>query len=450
MAQFHEPHDTATAWLLEPRSIGGLVFAPVKVIQLMNWNQCFARRTRHMKRSAVRELLTVASQPDITSFAGGLPDAELFPLDRVQAAVQATFKRVGGRSLQYAETEGLADLRDWIARRYSCPHLPVSRENILITSGAQQALDLIGRVLLNSGDRVVVENPTYLALLSAWRPWGVKFVAAASDCHGMRVEELDSLNAAHHPKILYLVPNFQNPQGTTLIRSRRQQLVSWLAKNNVACVEDDPYAELRYDGEHLPALFELDAVFTPGVGLESRVIRTGSFSKILMPGLRLGWVIAPRPIIEKLVQAKQASDLHTSSLSQYIALELVRSGFLEQTIPQLCKAYGERRDLMMESLHRHFADLATWTRPEGGMFLLVTLSNKIDTTKMLSRALAQNVAFVPGEEFHLNGEGRHTMRLNFSNTKPEAIESGIARLAEVVKCEDPQSGVALGARHRSP
>lgn len=386
-----------------------------------------------MKRSAVREILKVTSQPDIISFAGGLPAADLFPMPRVQAATDAVFKRVGGQSLQYAQTEGLAGLREWIARHASRPGLPIHPENVLVTSGAQQALDLIGRVMLDDGDRVLVENPTYLALLSAWRPLGVEFVSVSSDQSGMRLDGFEDLALISRPKVLYFVPNFQNPQGTTLSLSRRQELVTWLQTYNIVMVEDDPYGLLRYDGQPLPSLFELDAQVMPGSGLESRVIQVGSFSKILMPGLRVGWVVAARPVIEKLVQAKQAADLHTSSLSQHIVLELVEHGFLEEFVPLLCRTYRERRDQMIASLERHLSDLATWTQPQGGMFLMVTLPHGFNTTHLLTEALKQKVAFVPGEEFHLNGEGIHTMRLNFSNACPEAIEAGIARLAAVLK-----------------
>lgn len=399
----------------------------------MNWDQCFAQRTRRMKRSAVREILKVTSQPDIISFAGGLPAAELFPVQQVQAAVKSVFKRVGGQSLQYAQTEGLAGLRAWIAQRASRPQLPVLPENVLITSGAQQALDLVGRVLLNDGDQVLVENPTYLALLSAWRPLGARFAAVGSDRWGLRTEALEQRSFRPRPKALYLVPNFQNPQGTTLSRSRRQDLVGWLQRHQVAAVEDDPYVELRYDGKPLPSLLELDGEVKTGAGLESRVIQTGTFSKILMPGLRVGWVIAARPVIEKLVQAKQAADLHTSSLSQHIALELVENGFLEEFVPLLRKTYSERRDVMIAALERHLSGLAVWTRPEGGMFLLVTLPRGTNTAELLPRALEQKVAFVPGEEFHLDGAGKHTLRLNFSSASPAAIETGIARLAAVIK-----------------
>jgi 2-aminoadipate transaminase len=377
-----------------------------------------------MKCTAVRELLKVTARPEIISFAGGLPAAELFPVARVKAAADAVLDRLGGQCLQYAETEGIGELRDWVARRYSTDQLRLARGNVLITCGAQQALDLIGRVLLEEGDRVVVENPTYLALLSAWRPQEVEFVPAPSDDAGLVVETLE-LVLEQCPKLIYLVPNFQNPQGTTLSGPRREQLAALLREYDVPLIEDDPYGELRYEGEALPHLLELD-----------RVIHTGTFSKVLMPGLRVGWVIAAPAVIEKFVQAKQAADLHTSTLSQWIALELVRSDFLDEHLPVLRRAYRERRDVMLEALERHFAPLGasvTWTRPAGGMFLMVTLPPEMNANVLLAQALDRQVAFVPGEEFHLQGAGKNTLRLNFSNAKPAQIETGIARLAALVK-----------------
>ena len=401
----------------------------------MNWTDRFAQRTGLMRRSAVRELLQVASQPGIISFAGGLPAAELFPVSRVKAAADAVLERVGGQCLQYAETEGLPGLRDWIARQFSREHLTVERENVLITSGAQQALDLIGRVLLDEGDRVAVENPTYLALLSAWRPLGVEFLAVPSDTQGMRVDALEPL-LERKPKLMYLTPNFQNPQGTTLALERRKRLVALLQEYEIPVVEDNPYGDLRYNGPSLPNLLEFEAGFSRTTHHAPRspdhVIYAGTFSKVLMPGLRVGWVIADRQVIDKLVQAKQAADLHTNTLGQYLALELVTHGFLEEFLPVLRKAYRARRDLMLAALEKHFPKTASWTRPDGGMFLLVTLPGTVDTDELLPAALARKVAYVPGEEFHLNGEGRNTLRLNFSNARPEQIEEGIHRLAALL------------------
>jgi 2-aminoadipate transaminase len=300
----------------------------------------------------------------------------------------------------------------------------VRRENVLITTGGQQALDLIGRVLLDRGDRVVVENPTYLALLAAWRPTGVEFVPVPCDGEGMRTEELEVLLQGR-PKAIYSVPNFQNPQGTTLSLSRRKRLVALAREYSTVVVEDNPYGELRYSGEALPHLVELD----------DQVIHVGTFSKVLMPGLRVGWVIAPEVVIDKLTPAKQAADLHTSTLAQHLALELASKGFLDTFVPVLCENYRKRRDAMLGALERYFPKSATWTRPEGGMFLLVTLASGVNTGELLAAALKHGVAYVPGEEFHINGEGKNTMRLSFSSAPPERIEEGIKRLGEVLKAE---------------
>ncbi len=393
----------------------------------MDWSQCFAQRTALMRSSALRELMKVNARPEIISFAGGLPAAELFPIKRIKSALAAALDRVGGQALQYSATEGLADLRDWIARQFSNNRSRVGRENVLITSGAQQALDLIGRILLEPGDRVIVENPTYVALLSAWRPTGVEFLPAGCDHEGIRVKECAAL-LKRKPKAIFCVPNFQNPQGTTLSLARREKLVALARQHRTAIVEDNPYGELRYGGRALPNLLELDARNNGVAGFDSQVIHTGTFSKVLMPGLRVGWVIAARAVVDKLTQAKQAADLHTSTLSQHLALELVNQGFLEEFVPVLCRNYRERRDAMTAALGEYFPKGATWTQPEGGMFLFVTLPRHIDTGKLLPAALEQGVAYVPGEEFHLKGEGKNTLRLNFSNARPERIEEGIKKL----------------------
>lgn len=395
----------------------------------MNWDEMYAKRTRRMKRSAIRELLKVTRKPEVISFAGGLPAAELFPIPQVKAAVDTVLQSLGGKSLQYGETEGVPELREWVAHHFSRNGVQITADNVLITTGAQQALDLVGRVFLDETDRAVVENPTYLALLSAWRPYVGEFLAVPSDDHGMRVDALPKL-LEKRPKLIYITPNFQNPQGTTLTRERREKLVTLLREYNVALLEDNPYGELRFDGEALPHLLEIEAA--KSAGIPNHVMYSGTFSKVLMPGLRVGWVIAAPEVIDKLGMAKQAADLHTSTICQYAALELLRRGFLNEFVPVLCKSYGQRRDMMLSALEKHFGVKAKWNRPEGGMFLLVTLPPNYDTTMLLARALERNVAYVPGEEFHMNGEGKNTMRLNFSNARPEQIEEGIRRLASVI------------------
>jgi len=401
----------------------------------MNWNLAFADRTRLMRRSAVRELLKLTAQPGMISFAGGLPAAELFPLERVRQATEAVLQHQGQRALQYGPTEGLPELRQWIARRFSGPDEAIGPENVVIVSGGQQALDLIGRVLLNPGDRVVVENPTYLALLSAWRPLGVTFIGVESDAHGLRVEALEAV-LRQRPKLLYSVPNFQNPQGTTLSLDRRHELIRLAARDGVGLVEDNPYGDLRYEGEPRPHLLTID------LGCRtisnSQVLHVGTFSKVLMPGLRVGWIVGPEVVIDKLVQAKQAADLHTSTFNQLLTWELIRHGFLEQHVPALRQEYRARRDAMLQALDDHFGPPCHWTRPEGGMFLMLNLPEDMDAAKTLTDALQHGVAFVPGEEFHLNGLGRNTLRLNFTHVPPPRIHEGVARLAACVPNQTPR------------
>lgn len=382
-----------------------------------------------MRRSAVRELLRASRRPGVISLAGGLPAPELFPCEAVAGAVGRLMAGGGGDSLQYGETEGNPDLRDWIAARYARPGRPVSRENVMVTTGSQQALDLIGRVLLDEGAEAVVENPAYLALLSAWRPLGVRLRPVAVDDEGLRVDELACAAAA--ARLIYTVPDFQNPTGVTLSLERRKRLVAAVRETGagVGVVEDGPYGWLRYDGGPLPSLFELDGAVGDGFW---HVLSVGSFSKVLAPGLRVGWVVAPEEVIDRLVRAKQAIDLHTGSLDQAVVVELLRDGVLDAGLPRLRAAYRERRDTLLAALAREFPSGATWTRPEGGMFVWVRLPAMMDAGRLLSRALEEGVAFVPGGEFHVEGGGDNTLRLNFTHATPERLREGVARLARVV------------------
>jgi 2-aminoadipate transaminase len=397
----------------------------------MNWKSRFAQRTALMQRSTVRDLLKLTAQPGMISFAGGLPAPELLPVAEVERATVAVLRAEGARALQYGETEGVGELRDWIAARYSTAKCTVKRENVMVVSGSQQALDLIGKVFLDAGDRVLVENPTYLAALLAWRPTGAEFTAVPSDAEGMCVEAPDDAVLAS-AKMLYIVPNFQNPQGTTLSRDRRQHLAERARRAGLPVIEDNPYGELRYSGTPLPHLLELDARNGSDGELRTSVIHLGTFSKVMAPGLRVGWIVAAAEVIDKLIEAKQAADLHTSTFCQLVALELARSGFLEQQIPRIIECYRERRDAMLAALEAHFPREATWTRPDGGMFLLASLAKAADAETVLQRALEQKVAFVPGVSFHVGGDGRNTMRLNFSNQTPERIREGIERLGKVL------------------
>ncbi len=393
-----------------------------------------------MRRSAVRELLKLTARPDFISLAGGLPAPELFPVDEVRRASETVLVRHPKQALQYGETEGLAGLRDWIAHHLSGPGLRVKRCNVLVTSGAQQALDLIGRVFLDPEDKVLVENPTYLAALSAWRPLGVEFLAAASDADGLRLEAVQPW-IGQRPKLVYCVPNFQNPRGTTLSEHGRARALEWITAEDVVLVEDNPYGDLRYAGRSLPHMLTLAARSDGGENIDQRVIYVGTFSKVLAPGLRVGWVVAPERVIEKLVLAKQAADLHTSTLNQHIVLELVTNGFLDRHIPVLRSAYRERRDALMAALETHMPPGVSWTRPEGGMFVFVTLPPHLDAGRLLTHALERKVAFVPGEEFHIDGSGNNTLRLSFTGLPPADLLRGVERLAATIESVPHVAGV---------
>jgi 2-aminoadipate transaminase len=342
---------------------------------------------------------------------------------RIKAATDRILATRFNDALQYSLSEGLPELRDFIAARMSRPNLHLTRDNILIVSGAQQGIDLIGRVLLDEGDSVVVENPTYLGMLVGWHTYDPRYYTLDTDADGLRVDQLESA-FRHNPKLIYLVPNFQNPQGVTLSYARRLELVKLLKQYGIVVVEDNPYGDLRYSGEDLPSLYELDS---------NQVIYLGSFSKVVAPGLRVGWIAAPPPILDKLLEAKQSADLHTSPLTQMIAYEVVRDGFLDKHIPYLRAVYRQRRDLMLEMLARYFPPEVQWSRPDGGLFLMIHLPAHLDATELLKEAIHHKVAFVPGNDFHVGGTGHNTFRLNFSNAQPSQIEVGIERLGTLLK-----------------
>ncbi|NWG17532.1 MAG: PLP-dependent aminotransferase family protein [Chloroflexi bacterium] len=398
---------------------------------MVNWHDKFAERTTYMKRSTIREILKLTQMPDVISFAGGLPAPELFPLERVREAFRAVVEHYGPQALQYSTTEGINELRDWVAARMSRSGLTITRENVLIVSGAQQAIDLVGRVLLDDGDLLALENPTYLGMLLAWRPYNLRYAVIPTDRDGLLVDRLDKA-LIRRPKLMYLVPNFQNPQGVTLSWERREQLVECLAEYGAVVIEDNPYGELRYSGSDIPSLYEFDASFRGSHSLDGHVIYAGTFSKILAPGLRLGWVVAPTAVIDKLVQAKQSADLQSGTFAQYLAYEVCRDGFIEGHIERLRAVYRRRRDLMLAAMDRHFPEEARWSRPEGGLFLMVSLPEFMDTSELLKEAIRHRVAFVPGQDFHVEG-GYNTFRLNFSNAQPDMIEEGIRRLGQLLK-----------------
>jgi len=398
------------------------------------WEYRYAFRTQQMSSSVIRELLKLTELPEIISFAGGLPAPEVFPLERFREASNTVLENFGPQSLQYSTTEGHRPLREMIARHISRFSSEVSADNVLITSGSQQALDFVGRLFVNRGDYIVVESPTYLGALQAWNAYGAQYIPVRADEHGMIVDELEAALRVG-PKFIYVLPNFQNPSGSTLSLERRKQLIRIADKYGVPIIEDDPYGQLRYEGEHIPSIVALDSEYRgPNGGHYSgNVIYLSTFSKLLAPGLRLGWVIAPSEVIQKLVMSKQAADLHTSSFNQYIAFEAAKGGFLDEHVKVIRATYKERRDVMIEMMEEMFPAGVTWRKPKGGMFLWSILPEGMDSAEVLKRAIEKKVAFVPGEAFHPLGGGKNTMRLNFSYSSPETVREGIARLGVTLK-----------------
>ncbi|GGL67468.1 2-aminoadipate aminotransferase [Deinococcus aerolatus] len=386
----------------------------------------FSDRARRMNASAIREILKVTQQPDVISFAGGLPAPELFPLEDVRRATDAALTRYGSAALQYSTTEGHPPLREWLGRRAGIP-----AANVQIVTGSQQALDLLGKILISEGDTVLVEAPTYLGALQSFQPYGPRYVQLPTDDGGIDVDALETILRTTPAKLLYAVPNFQNPTGRTLNAERRRRLVELTGQHGVLVIEDDPYGQLRFSGEAAPSLYTLGLEYAGSVDA-NHIIYCSSFSKTLVPGLRDAWVQAAAPIIAKLVQAKQGADLHTPTLNQMIVTELL-DDVLPRQIETVRRAYGERAAVMLTHIEQEFPGGVGYTTPEGGMFLWITLPQGLDSTRMLQRALDRNVAYVPGSPFFALGGGENTLRLSYSSATPGQIERGIAALGETIR-----------------
>jgi 2-aminoadipate transaminase len=397
------------------------------------WDHRFAQRTQRMGSSAIRELLKLTERADLISFAGGLPGPDVFPIEEFRAACERVLRTQGPTALQYGATEGFFPLREMISRHTARYAIEITPDSVLITSGSQQALDLLGRILINPGDRILVESPTYLGALQAWSAYGAEYVTVPMDENGMITDALEEALRSG-PKFIYVLPNFQNPTGVTLSLERRKKLVELADRYGVPIVEDDPYGQLRYNGDHLPSVVVLDAQYRDNCNTcySGNVIYLSTFSKTLSPGLRLAWVVAPHVVIRKLVQAKQGADLHTSTFNQIVAFEVGRGGFIDQHVKLIRQVYCERRDTMLAAMDGYFPPGVEWTQPDGGLFLWGVLPENLYAADVLQTALEQRVAFVPGTSFFPTGGGHNTMRLNFSNAVPEKIQEGIARLGHVL------------------
>ena len=403
------------------------------------WKNQQAERSQQMGSNAIREILKITQRSDVISFAGGLPAPELFPVEKIKnATIRLMDSPQAQIALQYHVSEGYLPLRELFVDLMQKQGLTCNVDNILITSGSQQGLDLIGKVLIENDDIILVENPTYLGMLHAWKAYQPNFIAVDTDVYGMIPEALEATLKTHKPKLIYLVPNFQNPTGVTTTAERRAEIVRLARHYSVPLVEDDPYGALRYEGEHIAPVIAYDSQFVEDdstTGIDSgQVIYLGTFSKMLCPGFRIGFMVAPTYVTRLFTQAKQGSDLHTNTFGQMVAYEVAKDGYLQQHIDTLIDIYRNRRDLMLQLVEELFPEGVQWNHPEGGLFLWGEFPEGVDSTELLSKAVEdENVAFVPGQPFFADGHGANTFRLNFSNARPEQIEEGMLRLARILK-----------------
>lgn len=387
----------------------------------MQCEKLFSNRAKALKSSVIREILKVTANPNVISFAGGLPAPESFPVAQMKAAFDHVLNNDPQSALQYSTTDGYAPLREWVANRMSTNGATITPDQVIIVSGSQQALDLIAKVFIDPDDKVLVETPTYLGALQAFSMFDPKYVSVDSDENGLIPEALTA-EVAKDAKFLYALPNFQNPTGRMMSEERRQTLVARAREHDLLVVEDDPYGALWYEAAPPASLLSR---------MPERVIHMGSFSKVLAPGLRLGYLIAPVEITKKFEQAKQATDLHTSTIAQRVVYEVVKDGFLDEHIPSIRERYKNQAHAMLDALTTHMPKGVTWNQPAGGMFLWVTLPESMNSEKMLEKVFAHNVAYVPGTPFYANEAQTNTLRLAFVTVPPAKIQEGVKKLGEV-------------------
>ena len=384
----------------------------------------YAERVNYMANSAIRELLKVTEQPNVISFAGGLPAPELFPLSDIRESYDRVLGAGDPSILQYGTTEGYLPLREKITAQMRSKGIQAKADNIFLTNGSQQGLDLIAKLFLNPGDEVLLQNPSYLGAIQTFRSYQANFRVMPTVEGGIDIPALELSIKEHRPKIIYLAPTYQNPTGTTLTIEERKAVARLASHYEVPLIEDDPYSELRYDGPALPPIKSYAA--------EDAVIYLGTFSKTLAPGLRLGWIVADQELIAKLIVAKQGTDLHTSTLLQRATHYYLTHFNATEHVEKIRQTYKARRDLMLAELEANFSAMVKWTEPTGGMFIWLTLPTNYDTVKLLPRAAAAKVAYVPGVHFFAHEGSHSSMRLNFSNPTPLQIKQGIKVLAEVL------------------
>ena len=391
----------------------------------------FADRMLHAHKSFVREILKVTEDPEVISFAGGLPNPRYFPVQEVAEATQRVLSECGEVALQYSTTEGYLPLREMIARRYARAGLKVDASEIMITNGSQQGLDLLAKVFLNKGDGIIVERPTYLAAIQSFGLFEPRFLSVPLQEDGADPEALEETLSRNDAKLFYSVPNFQNPTGITYSEEKRRATADALEGRSVVFIEDNPYGDLRFMGEDKPSMRSY---------LGEDAVLLGSFSKIISPGIRLGWVCACPEIMEKLIIAKQAADLHSNYLCQRIVHRYLSDNDIDKHISRIREAYGAQRNHMVRMMEECFPESVSFTRPEGGMFIWAALPESMSSLELFHEARAEKVAFVPGQAFYADGGGKNTMRLNYSNCNKDRIGEGVERLGRAIKRRQEKSG----------
>lgn len=390
----------------------------------------YSKSALSMKRSEIRELLKFTRQPDIISFAGGLPGPETFPVKEIEDIACKVLTEKGATALQYGPTEGEKSLREEIAKWLQRDNSAVKAENILVTSGSQQGLDIISKIFLDPNDIIIVELPTYIGGLQAFSAYRAKMIGVPQDDKGMKTDLLKTqlaklTKSGKKPKFIYVVPDFQNPSGFTMSLERRKELLQLAYRYEIPIVEDSPYRELRYKGKSVPAIHSLDK--------ESQTMVLGTFSKLLCPGLRLAWIMAPVEWMDRMVVAKQGMDLCSPSFTQLIVAEYMSRGLLLKQVETISRLYGKKLEVMLEALSRYMPKGVEWSRPEGGLFLWVKLPKKMSANDLFPKAIETKVAYVVGSAFHCDGKGQNTMRLNFSYSTEQQIDEGVKRLAKMIE-----------------
>jgi 2-aminoadipate transaminase len=418
--------------------------------ELERYESLFAVRTRGMRSSAMREMMALTERPEVISLAGGLPDTSTFAPELYAKLMAHVAAESTARALQYGPTDGLAGVKDCIVQVMAAEGTMVDPEDLIVTTGGQQVIDLVCKTLIDPGDVIVAEAPTYPGAVPTFSAYQAEVVQIEMDADGMPIDELEStLDRLHaegrRPKFIYTIPNFQNPGGVTMSLARRRRLVEVARERELLVLEDNPYGLLRYEGEPLPTLYSLDAS-TAGHGASDLVIYLGTFSKILSPGVRVGWAVAPRPVLDKLNLGKQGADLCSSPVTQLFVTAYFQERDWTEYLGTLKDLYRRRRDTMLEALQEHFGEQASWTHPQGGLFIWATLPDYIDTTDLLARALeSENVAFVPGRAAYMDGRGASSMRLNFAGITEPNIREGIRRIGKVVREQVGLFGTLTGS-----